>query len=312
MRDSESKMYKERLNYMEHKKYMDIERLKPSFVDGFEKGDHIIIQEKIDGANASWQYDNETDTIQSFSRKQILDFKNNLRGFFEFTQKLDINTYKSSKDLRVFCEWLVAHSVPYPAERYQNAYVYDLYNTVDQKYLPQDKVKEFCKTNNLIYVPVFYDGEFISWDHVRSFVGRTDLGGSYGEGVVVKNITKLNNPNTRLPFYTKIVGEKFAEKKDHVKTMDNEALSERARAQDLTATIVNEARVVKLLHKLVDNGIIPESWDENNMSDIAKNLPRNLYEDCIKEEKDIVEQVGAEFGKFASSLAMKIVRSKLI
>jgi hypothetical protein len=297
---------------MEHKKYMDIERLKPSFVDGFEKGDHIIIQEKIDGANASWQYDEETDLIQAFSRKQTLDFKNNLRGFYEFTQKLDKNTYKNTCDLRVFCEWLVAHSVPYPKERYQMAYVYDLYNTTEQKYLAQDKVNEFCQLNNLIYVPVFYEGEFISWDHVRSFVGKTDLGGKYGEGVVVKNMTKLNNPNTRLPFYTKIVGEKFAEKKDHVKTIDTEALSERQRAQDLTATIVTEARVTKLLHKLVDNGIVPENWDETNMGDIAKNLPRNLYEDCVKEEKDIVEQVGADFGKFASSLAMKIIRNKLV
>jgi hypothetical protein len=296
---------------MEHKKYMDIERLKLSFIDGFEKGDHIIIQEKIDGANASWQYDNETDTVQAFSRKQILDFKNNLRGFFEFSQKLDKNTYKNSSDLRVFCEWLVAHSVPYPLERYQNAYVYDLYDTVNQLYLTQDKVKEFCKLNKLIYVPVFYEGEFISWEHVQSFVGRTDLGGDYGEGVVVKNMTKLNNPNTRLPFYTKIVGEKFAEKKDHVKAINPEVLSERQRVQDLTATIVTEARVLKLLHKLVDSGTIPENWDEKSMGEIAKNLPRNVYDDCIKEEKDVVEQVGADFGKFASTLAMKIVRARL-
>jgi hypothetical protein len=296
---------------MEHKKYMDIERLKPSFVDGFEKGDNIIIQEKIDGANASWQYDNETDSIQAFSRKQTLDFKNNLRGFYEFTQKLDKNEYKSCSNLRVFCEWLVAHSVPYPQERYQNAYVYDLYDTVEQKYLSQDKVKEFCEIHNLIYVPVLYEGEFISWEHVKEFVGKTKLGGIYGEGVVVKNITKLNNPNTRLPFYTKIVGEKFAEKKDHVKTMNVEELSERQKLQDLTATIVTEARVMKLLHKLVDEGTIPENWDEKNMGDIAKNLPRNVYDDCIKEERDIVEQAGADFGKFASSLAMKIVRKKL-
>jgi hypothetical protein len=296
---------------MEHKKYMDIERLKPSFVDGFEKGDHIVIQEKIDGANASWQYDNETNTIQSFSRKQILDFKNNLRGFFEFTQKLNKEEYKTCNNLRVFCEWLVAHSVPYPKERYQNAYVYDLWDTDNQKYLTQDKVKEFCTLHNLIYVPVFYEGEFISWDHVRSFVGRTDLGGDYGEGVVVKNMTKLNSPNTRLPFYTKIVGDKFAEKKDHVKTINPEELSERQRVQDLTATIVTEARVIKLLHKLVDNGIIPEDWDEKNMGDIAKNISREVYNDCIKEESDIVNQIGSNFGKFASSLAMKIVRNQL-
>lgn len=33
---------------MEQKKYMDIERLKDKYVDGFQKGDYIVVQEKID------------------------------------------------------------------------------------------------------------------------------------------------------------------------------------------------------------------------------------------------------------------------
>lgn len=32
---------------LNHKKYMDIQRLKSNFADGFEKGDYIVIQEKI-------------------------------------------------------------------------------------------------------------------------------------------------------------------------------------------------------------------------------------------------------------------------
>jgi hypothetical protein len=38
---------------MKQKKFMDIERLKASYVDGFQNGDYIVIQEKIDGANFS-------------------------------------------------------------------------------------------------------------------------------------------------------------------------------------------------------------------------------------------------------------------
>lgn len=44
---------------MEQKKFMDIERLKESFIDGFQKGDYIVVQEKIDGANFSIRYDAE-------------------------------------------------------------------------------------------------------------------------------------------------------------------------------------------------------------------------------------------------------------
>lgn len=34
---------------------MDIERLKPAYTDGFEVGDEIVLQEKIDGL--TFQYD---------------------------------------------------------------------------------------------------------------------------------------------------------------------------------------------------------------------------------------------------------------
>ena len=33
---------------MTHKKFMDIERIKENYADGFHKGDNIVIQEKID------------------------------------------------------------------------------------------------------------------------------------------------------------------------------------------------------------------------------------------------------------------------
>ena len=55
---------------MEHKSYKDIERLKESFYDGFRVGDIISITEKIDGANSSYQYDTETDSLISFSRRK--------------------------------------------------------------------------------------------------------------------------------------------------------------------------------------------------------------------------------------------------
>ena len=51
---------------MQMKKFMDIERLKPAFLPGFEIGDHIIIQEKIDGANFSIRYDAEHDVVAHF------------------------------------------------------------------------------------------------------------------------------------------------------------------------------------------------------------------------------------------------------
>ena len=57
---------------LSHKKYMEIQNLNPEIGDMFEPGDQIIIQEKIDGSNASFQYDRETDSVICFSRKSDL------------------------------------------------------------------------------------------------------------------------------------------------------------------------------------------------------------------------------------------------
>lgn len=297
---------------MKQKHFMDIERFKEKFEDGFKVGDHIVIQEKIDGACFAISYDEETHTVAAFGRKNLLDFKNNLRGAYEWSQKLDKDLVKEvlGNNKVLFGEWLVSHTIVYPKERYHNAYFYDVYDLETEGYLPQNEVKDIVNRLNLIYVPVFYDGEFTSWEDVRKFVGRTELGGEIGEGVVVKNQTRLNDPNTRLPFYTKIVIEKFSEHKKQ-RIVDPEKLAERERLNAIAETIVTRARVEKILNKLVDEGIIPEDWDEHDMSTIAKNLSKRVYEDCVKEESETVEQVGESFGKIASSISMKIAREML-
>lgn len=297
---------------MEQKKYMDIERLKDKYIDGFQKGDDIVVQEKIDGANFSIRYDIETDSIMAFSRKRVLDWNNNLRGAWEWSQKLDKELIKKvlGTNLIAFAEWLVPHTIVYPEDKCQNAYFYDVYDVELEKYLEQDKVEDIIRQLNLIYVPVFYKGEFESWNHLKQFVGRTDLGGESGEGIVIKNMTRLNDPNTRLPFYTKIVTDNFVEKK-HVKKFDETKLEKRERLQTIVESVITEARVTKLLHKMVDDGIIPEDWDEHNMGTIAKNIGKEIYYDCLKEEREIVEKVGDSFGKLASHTTMKIVRSML-
>ena len=235
-----------------------------------------------------------------------------MRGAWEWSQKLDKDLVKEvlGTNLVLFGEWLVSHTIVYPDDKYQNAYFYDVWDTESEKYLDQDKVEDIIKRLNLIYVPVFYKGEFESWDHLRYFVGRTDLGGENGEGIVVKNMTRLNDPNTKLPFYTKIVADKFSEKKS-VKKFDEGKLERRAELQAIVESVVTEGRVTKLVHKMVDEGIIPENWDEHDMGTIAKNIGKEVYYDCVKEEPETVEQVGELFGKLASGTAMKIVRGML-
>lgn len=295
---------------MTHKSFMDIKRLQEDFKLGFNKGDFIVIQEKIDGANCAVRYDPETDSIIAQSRKNILSIENNLRGFYEWTQTLNKENIKRilGNSIILFGEWLVPHSVKYPEDKYNHAYFYDVYDTDTGMYLPQDKVEAIISELGLTYVPLFYVGEFVSWKECMKFVGRTELGGEYGEGIVVKNQTRLNDPDNRKPFYVKIVGEKFSETKGHkIKEVDPEKIKNMEDNRKLAETIVTEARVTKLLNKFVDEGILPENWGATDMPIIAKNLGKAVYEDCIKEEPETVKQV-IDFGKTASGIAMQIAR----
>lgn len=293
-----------------HKKFMDIERIKEVNVNGFEKGDYIVIQEKIDGSNAAIRYDSENDCVVAQSRKQILSVSNNLRGMYEWSQTLDVDKVKDilGDNLILFCEWLVPHTVKYPNDKYNHAYFYDIYDTITESYLTQDVVKEKVNALNLTYVPVFYDGEFKSWEHCYSFVGKTEMGGEYGEGIVVKNQTKLNDPNSRTPYYIKIVGERFQETHEHhAKIVSPEQLKAQEKNKALCETIVTEPRVMKILHKLVDEGILPENWGAKEMPIVAKNLCKRIFEDCLKEEPETVSQI-ENFGKIANSIGMSIAR----
>ena len=66
---------------MVQKKFMDISRIKEDTelttanTGGFEVGDHIVVQEKIDGSNASIAYDPGSNKLVAFSRKQELSYK---------------------------------------------------------------------------------------------------------------------------------------------------------------------------------------------------------------------------------------------
>lgn len=297
------------------KHYIDIQRLTTKFIDGFRVGDYITVTEKIDGANFSIKYDSETDIIKAFSRKKELSFENNLRGAWEWSQGLDKNLVKRvlGNNLILFAEWLVPHTVPYPKERYGKPYFFDLYDTSEEIWCSHDEALRVVNALGLEFVPIFYVGQFTNWDDIRSYVGRTDLGGEYGEGIVVKNQTRLNDPNERLPFYTKIVGERFAETAERkVKQVTPEQAAHEAELNELTATIVTRARVEKMVNKFVDEGLIPEDWDSSNMGDIARNMGRRIYEDCLKEEPETVSLIGVSFGKRASSLSMRFVREMLL
>lgn len=296
------------------KHYIDIQaiiekdtELKQSNARAFEVGDIIQITEKVDGSNASVQKENGN--LLAFSRKQPLDEFNNLDGFFQYVQTL--NPADFDERYIVFGEWLRKNKIIYNEENMHKWYVFDIFDAVDEKWMTQDFVRKFCADHNLTYVNVLYEGEFISWEHCRTFMNSPHYG-ERQEGIVVKNQTKINDPNTRTPFYLKIVNDSFKETMKERPQKSQEQLDEEARLRALAETIVTERRVEKAIFRLRDDGVFPDKFAPEDMKMVARNLPKAVYDDCVKEEKETVDAIGASFGKLCGSITMNYARKIIL
>lgn len=297
---------------------MDIERAKfgdmtkPN-IGGFEVGDIIQITEKWDGSNASIRYDEETGTLVAFSRKHQLSYDLTLNRFWNYVQKLNPEDYKDTPNYVIFGEWGVKNAILYNAEAYGKWYVYDIYDVEKEMYLPQTEVKKFAKEHNLIYINVLYEGEFISWEHCKSFCNSPAYG-EQQEGVVVKNQTKLNSRDSKNPFVLKLVNDCFSEvkKQNRIKKLeDPERIKEKQRSQEIADMLVTPRRIEKELYKMRDEGLIPEQIQSQDMGLIAKILPSRIYQDCVKEESELVVEAGEFFGRACSAKTMKLVKEMI-
>ena len=204
------------------------------------------------------------------------------------------------------------HTITYPDDMMRRFYVFDVWDTVNERYMSWFFTKQVAAELGLLTVPVFYEGKFTSWEDIHKLVGQTKMGAMpCGEGVVVKSQDRLDDKSSRTPSYVKLVAADFSEihqSKPH--EVDPEKLAARAVAEEIVSTIVNKRRVQKQLETLVDDNIIPADWDEKNMAVIAKNISRMVYNDCMKEEPEIVKSV-EDFGKICAKLTMGIVRGFL-
>lgn len=299
------------------KKEDGTDAIRPKNTGAFELGDIIQITTKIDGANASIAYDETTGKLEIFSRTNLLDQPGALRGFYDYVKtevepKADWRIYK---DFVFFGEWCVKHSVMYNPEWHNKWRVYDIWDKMLGSYLPQSCVKNLCKRLGLEYIEELYYGPFISWDHCRSFLNKSTAYGPEQEGIVIKNQSKLGKEDNRAPAYLKIVNEKFKEEqhsKKEKKPIDPEVEAAKAEAAKITASIVTEARVRKLILKLVDEGLVPAELQPKDMGAVMKLLPKRCFDDCLKEEPEVVKQLGEFAGKFIAAETAKQARKIVV
>lgn len=271
----------------EIKKYTSATRYgKVNTKDVLNKGDYITITEKIDGANASFCIDIENELgVSCYSRNTPLNEESTLRGFYGWINKNIIPIKeKLNPNYRYFGEWLVSHKAVYKPANYQKFYMFSIWDEVENKYLPDEIVKSEAARLGLQTVPYFYEGEFISFEHLMTLVGKSNLTleQNTGEGIVVKNVNYFDRYCKQM--FVKLVTEKFAEVQKQ-RTPKNPKIDDGFR--ELVMTALTEARVEKIIHKLVDENLLKEDYAIEDMGQMLKLLGSSVFEDILKEESEL-------------------------
>ena len=295
------------------KKYIDIVRYgKASTRDVVKEGDTISITEKVDGANASFTKDDDNFLgVSCYSRRQALTPENTLQGFYGWVRENIVPIKeKLIPNFRYYGEWMTPHKIKYKEEHKKTFKLFSIWDDNSGQYLSDDIVLIEAKRLGLDTVEYFYRGEFISYEHIASFIGKSNITEvpDTGEGIVVKNVSYFNRSGDQV--FVKLVSEAFAEIQKQ-KLPKNPNIYDKEVA--IIKSVLTKPRVDKLMHKLVDEGeIYREDFSLDNMIKFIRLLAPRVIEDIYKEESEILSQLEeAQVKKFVGKVLPPTIKEVL-
>lgn len=292
---------------VEQKKYDSIIRHgKTGTHETVKDGDYVVIWEKLDGANASFMLNEDGTEILCFSRNNLLDAskENNLRGFYQWVQN-NINIDCLYSNYIYYGEWLVPHKINY-GDNANDFYLFDIYHKENKEYLNEEEVVKESNLLNIKTAPVLKNGiigKGFTLQEIFDMAGISKLApDGKGEGIVIKNYSHKHKDGKQV--FTKVVTKDFQE--------NNGAKIKIAKVSDPLGEFVDktvtEARVEKMLLKLVDEGKIPEDYDLEHMGLILKSLGSSVADDIIKEELDeLLKIVKGKIGRKVPNIVKEII-----
>jgi ATP-dependent RNA circularization protein (DNA/RNA ligase family) len=196
-------------------KYQHIERVGNDEVDGILVG-KVYVQPKIDGANGQIGLD-EAGALYCASRNQVLSEAVTNQGFWNhvWDNAVMYLAYLHEHPAHIlYGEWMVPHSLKtYRATAWRKFYVFDVWDTAAEKYLPYEDYAPALEACGIEVVPVLAVIHNPTEDKLLQYVqANTYLiedGKGCGEGIVLKNYAFANRYGRTT--WAKIVRNEFKE-----------------------------------------------------------------------------------------------------
>lgn len=245
----------------------------------------FVVQEKLDGSNAS--FTTENGELVCFSRRKKLNENETLNGFYNWvhenmTDKLDLSILEG---IIIFGEWLVKHKVNYKEDCYNNFYVFDVYDKDSETYLPHSEVISLSETLGLktvktlmIVEPSFYLNE-LNPQEIQDLVGQSDMTvkPNTGEGIVIKYLDGKSEHDD----YFKLVSKEFKE-------FSRKKMKSEVRSNDSVADYaITKSRMEKMIFRAIEeNRLSEDDLELENFGLIMKQVGQNFVDDIMEEEKE--------------------------
>lgn len=283
--------------------YSKVERLEKEECDGILNGSCYIF-EKIDGASTQIYLDTETREIAFGSRNRVLGIGDNLisgdsfRGFANWVKENNVALSKFfhiHPDFILYGEWLIKHSIQYSPTAYNKFYVFDIYDSVNQKYIGIESHRSWQDLINLgiDFIPYDYWLENPTIDKLNEMLALPSFcGAKYREGIVIKNYNFINKYG-RQP-YAKLLHETFKEVKSVKKIIDPSAIELAIQTRYVTA-----ARVEKICNKIkmskpyveVVGDVHCTKYHRLEMKDIPQVINMVWYDIITEDMNDILKRL---------------------
>jgi hypothetical protein len=204
------------------------------------------------------------------------------------------------------------HKVIYKDECYRNFYMFSVWDIEKEQYLSDEVVISEAERLGLKTTNYFYVGKYISFEHLMSFVGKSDmtLEPNTGEGVVVKNVNYVDKYGNQM--FVKLVSERFAEVQKQ-KLPKNPNVTDKV--TELIRSVLTKPRVEKIMYKLVDEDLLKSDYAIEDMGIILKALGSRVYEDIMKEESDLFvkyeeDKIKRTIGKNIPSVVKEVLKEQ--
>lgn len=279
------------------------------------RGRGFVVQEKLDGSNASFTYNNGE--LEVFSRRTKLDEGNTLNGFYgwvhEFINNMDrdgqLNLQRLFENYIVFGEWLVKHKVDYNQDAYKQFYVFDVYDKRCERYLSYNDTQAIAAVFGLETVNTYLkvlpeEVENVNIQNLIDLAGKSDLTipKDAGEGIVIKYLDGKEEEEE----YYKIVTKEFKEtmRQKHVKPkVDHSSIADFA---------ITEARLNKMIYRAIDEQrLSEEDLHLECFSKVMKEVSNDFVADILEEELDtMVKVIEKQIKKKIPNLLRPILEEK--